>query len=294
MGRDLFGKDPFADQLIGRASELAQVDLARLCTRGPGRLLERTCNLQPALAVVSLSLWRNLVRAGVQPAVVAGHSLGELPALAASGMVDPVDVVEIAVARGKWMDEAASRYPGGMISVTGLGLDRVAPVVERYSTEGVIGVAAVNGPTQITVSGERGLLDASAREFKGQGGKVTVLRVSGAWHSAHMAGAVEPFRRLLDRFDVGLPSPSMVFNRHGREPKEGEDVRDLIAEQLQHPVRWDRVICTLLDRGVTRFVEIGPGRVLRGLVRLNCQDPRVSVHGVGDRRSLDRAVRELT
>ncbi len=294
MGRDLFGADPFADRLIESASKAANADLKKLCTKGPPRQLEETGNLQPALTALSLGLWRRLAQAGLIPVAVAGHSLGELPALVASGMADPFEVIALAAKRGALMSEAASKTPGGMIAVTGLEREVVFDTVRQIKDQGEVSVAAVNAPHQVTVSGDPDpLAETAARLQKQPGAKVTRLRVSGAWHSRHMEPAVAPYRRALDALSLSEPKTAMLFNQHGLEAPL-EDVPQRIALQLVRPVRWDLVMQRFGELGVTDFVEIGPGKVLRGLVRLNCSDPDIAVHNVSDLRSLKRTLENVS
>jgi [acyl-carrier-protein] S-malonyltransferase len=181
MGRDLIGSDELADELVGAASEATGEDLARLCLRGPPRRLAETQLLQPALTALELALWRMLRAAGVAGEVTAGHSLGEIPALAASGMARPVDAVRLAAARGRLMSRAAAASPGAMLAVTGLPLQEVEAVLGGFTGRGELALAAVNAPTQVSVSGDPDLLDDVADELRGRSEvKVTRLRVSGA------------------------------------------------------------------------------------------------------------------
>jgi [acyl-carrier-protein] S-malonyltransferase len=291
MGRDLFGRDHFVDALCERASKIAGIDLARLCVRGPGRKLAQSEYLQPALAIVCLGLWHHLVEAGLKCNVVAGHSLGELPALAASAMVEPEVIGGLAATRGRLMSEAAAKHLGGMIAITGLGADEVSEIVDSISQKGTICVAAVNAPGQQTLSGDMDLLDAFTAEAKKHPDvRVSKLRVSGAWHSGHMDSAVEPFLKVLGEIEILDSSVPMVFNRDGLEAASAEDVRDRVAQQLVRPIRFDKVLKRLFDMGITDFVEIGPGKILRGLIRLNSKDSDIAVHNVSDMRSLDRTV----
>jgi [acyl-carrier-protein] S-malonyltransferase len=291
MGRDLFAKDPFADGLITAASDAAGVDLKKLCVKGPARLLDETANLQPALTALSLGLWHLFDREEVTPVAVAGHSLGELPALVAGGMADPLTVIALAARRGALMSRAAAKTPGGMIAITGLDREAVFNTVEHMGEKGVVGIAAVNAPSQVTVSGDPELLQQTGKALeKMPGAKVTKLRVSGAWHSRHMVPAVESFKREVNGLRLKETKTPMLFNRHGREAPLAE-VPELIAMQLVRPVRWDLVMARSVELGITDFIEIGPGKVLRGLVRLNCPDATVRVHNVSDRRSLERTLK---
>jgi [acyl-carrier-protein] S-malonyltransferase len=293
MGRDLFAKDRFAEGLITAASDVAGVDLKKLCIKGPARLLDETANLQPVLTALSMGLWYRFVREGVTPVAVAGHSLGELPALVAIGMGDPAAVIALAARRGALMSRAAAKTPGSMIAITGLDREVVFETVEHMGEKGVVSIAAVNAPSQVTVSGDPELLQETGKALeKKPGAKVTKLRVSGAWHSRYMATAVEPFKQEVDGLSLKEPKAPMLFNRHGREAPLAE-VPELIAMQLVRPVRWDLVMARSVELGITDFVEIGPGKVLRGLVRLNCPDATVRVHNVSDLRSLERTLKAL-
>jgi [acyl-carrier-protein] S-malonyltransferase len=296
MGRDLIGSDALADELLSCASAATGEDLARLCLRGPPRRLAQTQLLQPALTAVELALWRLLREAGVAGVVTAGHSLGEIPALAASGMVRPADAVRLAAERGRLMGEAAAAAPGSMIAVTGLGVEEVEAVLAGFAGRGELALSAVNAPSQVTVSGEPNLLDEVADELGGRQ-KVWIkrLRVSGAWHSQHMAPAREGFAEALAALEIAAPeSAAMVFNRDGREASDPQRVRELLAGQLTSPVRFDLVLRRLAELEIGDFVEIGPGRVLRGLIRLNLPDPAVRVHSVSGRRSLERTAAALS
>jgi len=295
MGRDLIGRERVADELIACASAATGEDVGRLCLRGPARALAETRVLQPALTALELALCDLLLQAGVIPAVTAGHSLGEIPALAASGMARAGDAVRLAAERGRLMGEAAETAAGAMVAVTGLALAQVEQAVERFRERGVVALAAVNAPSQATVSGDPGLVDELAAELgRIPDARVTRLRVSGAWHSDHMARARDGFAGALGELELAPGGDaSMVFNRHGLEAREPDEIRALLAGQLTSPVRFDLVMRRLVELGVTDFVEIGPGRVLRGLVRLNLPDPEVRVLNVSDRRSAERAAASL-
>lgn len=296
MGRDLLGKDELASDLIRVASGETGEDIGRLCAKGPARKLARTELLQPALTAVCLGLWNRLRDAGLEPGVTAGHSVGEIPALAAAGAMDPADAVRLAAARGKAMGAAAAERTGGMTAITGMPVEDVMGRVGALEGEGEgeVAAAAVNAPSQLTVSGDPEALEGFTGTLKGADGvKITGLRVSGAWHSEHMRPAVEPFASALEEAGIGAPAVPMVFNRDASSPDDPARIRELLAGQLVSPVRWDLVMTRLVEMGVTDFVEIGPGKVIRGLIRLNTPDPAVRVHSVADLRSLDRTVAAL-
>ncbi|MCU0661584.1 MAG: ACP S-malonyltransferase [Myxococcota bacterium] len=334
MGRDLIGRDPLLDDLLELASAQVGVDLAKLARSGPARELAMTKALQPLLCALCLGLYRRLESAGLKPLAFAGHSLGELPALAAAGFCDDRTAVELAVLRGRLMEAQANQRSGAMIAVSPMGFEE-AQALCGNRPESVLAVAAVNGPTQVTLSGDAGAIDtlvgrlrnrpkqarspATTNELENAPGaqreclakawseasrvaaeghspselQVTVLRVSGAWHSEHMREAVEPLRRAVE--DAGLREGTfpMVFNRDGRGRTDAAEVPRLLAGQLTSPVRFDLVVAEFMRQGVTDYIEVGPGKVLRGLVRLSCNDPAVRIHNVTDLRAVARCVEEI-
>jgi [acyl-carrier-protein] S-malonyltransferase len=294
MGRDLFAKDSLAARWIADASEWVGADLRTICVRGPARELDETAYLQPALSCICLALWKRLDEAGISPEAVAGHSIGELSALAASGMARPLEMIALAVTRGRVMSEAAAEQDGAMVAVSGSPIAEVEATASPYLEAGTLVLAAVNAPSQLTLSGDADAVDAfSSALLKKSGFKVTRLRVSGAWHSHHMNDALPLFRAAVREIDLRHQSAPMIFNRDGETVKDAEAVRSLIAEQLVRPVRWDKVMAALLEKGITDFVEIGPGKVLRGLVRLNTAAPSLAVHNVSGLKSLERTLEQL-
>ncbi|MFO8070320.1 MAG: ACP S-malonyltransferase [Polyangia bacterium] len=296
MGRDLIGREPGADELIALASELTGEDAARLCRRGPPGRLAETRLLQPLLSAVGLALWSLLERAGVRPDVAAGHSLGEIPALAACGLAAPEDALRLAARRGQLMHEAAQRSSGAMIAVTGPPSELVERAVAALSWRGIVSLAAVNAPTQTTISGDPDLVAEVAATLRaGSEAKITPLRVSGAWHSEQMEPARQGFAAALAKTPLAPRSEvPIVCNRDGEPTEDAGAVREKLAAQLTSPIRWDLAMRRMAELGVGDFVEIGPGRVLRGLVRLNLPDPELRVHNVSDRRSAERTIDQLS
>ncbi len=295
MGRDLFGRDETADALAEAVSQAMSTDIAKVSTRGPARALTQTEVLQPALTVVCLALLNRLREGGLKPLVSAGHSVGELSALVSAGAAEPRAMVEVAAMRGRLMGDAAAKARGGMMAVTGLDLETVREELSPFESRGVICVGAVNAPTQVTVSGDKDLIDEFFESLRGGAdAKPTKLRVSGAWHSRHMQGAVEPLRETLNKVEWKSGEVPMLFNRDGQGGRTKAEIPNLIADQLIHPVRWDLVMKKILDTGIKDIVEIGPGKVLRGLVRLNTQDPEIRVHAVSDVRSSENVMRALS
>lgn len=298
MGRDLFGRDPFIDELRDAVRGDLGLDLGEVCLKGPARKLSRTEFLQPAMCAVSLTLWRRLDEAGVVPCAVAGHSMGELSALAASGVLAPADVMRLAVVRGRAMAAAAQHRKGSMAAVSALEAWRVVEEVESWQG-GILDVGAVGAASQTTITGDEDQVDGFCSEIskKYPGARCKKLSVSGGWHSRHMLAAGEALEEAVAGVDAA-PAAKVPFvaGRDGRASRDSAAILEAFCAQLTSPVRWDRVMSTLLgELSATVFVEIGPGRVLRGLVRLATEGGGldVEVHSVSDRRSLERTVKAL-
>lgn len=246
---------PRARPLLDAASEAAACDVRPLLSRG-GAALARTEVLQPALVAACLIAADALAEAGVAPDVVCGHSLGELTAWAAGGQVGAADVIAAAGLRGRLMARQAARHPGGMAVVAG-DLERVLAVGRA---RGRLVVAAYNTPAEIAVSGDAAALAAIAALGARR------LPVAGAWHSDAMADAVGELRAALEAIPRTGRGAPLVCNRDGRVAAPG-DVPALLAAQLVRPVHWTACATTLAALGVTRFVAVGPGRLVRAMLR---------------------------
>jgi [acyl-carrier-protein] S-malonyltransferase len=219
---------------------------------------------QPALYCAALAGWERL-RGELQPGLLAGHSLGEIAALVAAGGLGEEDGLQLVAARGRLMDEAAERAgDGGMLAVRG-GHDSVEELADHHD----LTIANDNSPEQTVLSGSSDALDAAMLELKERGIRAKRLPVSGAFHSPAMRSAVPTFREALE--DVEIREPTVpVFSCVTAEPFD--DVRERLAQALTSPVRWLEVMRALHARGVRRFVETGPGKVLTGLVRRSLDD----------------------
>ena len=215
---------------------------------------------QPAIFCAALAGWSRLAT-DVRPDVLAGHSLGEIPALVAAGALTDADGLRLVAARGRLMHEAATAGPpAGMLAVLG---DRGSFVPELARRHGLT-VANDNAPGQLVLSGERSALEHATAELEGERLRTRLLKVNGGFHSPAMEPAAGPFRAALDAVDFGEPALP-VFSCVTAEPFR--DVRDELARALTSPVRWREVLLALRARGVSRCIETGPGRVLTGLVR---------------------------
>jgi [acyl-carrier-protein] S-malonyltransferase len=259
----------FPGQGVGDASSRELVaavrpDLLELATELVGedpfeRMAEGTAYAQPAVYCASIAGYEQLGRPAAE--YFAGHSLGEVGALAAAGAIDDADGLRIVVTRGRVMADAAERgEPGGMLAV---GSDREQAT--SLAAEHGLTLANENSPQQFVLSGPLPAIEAAESAAKGSGVRAKKLAVAGAFHTKAMASGVEPFRAALGRIDFSDPEASVVSSTTA-EPF-GEDVREALSASLTSPIRWTAVLATLRELGVTRYLDIGPGKVLAGLVR---------------------------
>ena len=189
MGQDLVDAEPGARELFGRAEEITGLPLKRLCFTGPMEELTLTVNLQPAVTVVNLCLYQALAKAGVTPAAVCGHSLGEYSALYAAGVLSARDTLAAVAERGRLMHREAEKYPGAMAAVIGLTPEKLKGLVHPLTKEGPIALANFNTPVQTVISGSSEMVARAGNLAKAEGAKVIPLKVSGAWHSPLMEEA---------------------------------------------------------------------------------------------------------
>ncbi len=230
------------------------------------RAEEGTRYAQPAIFCASLAGWEALGRPSGD--FMAGHSLGELAALVAAGCLTERDGLELVALRGKLMQESGERAgDGGMLALLGAGAaDHAGELADAHG----LAVANDNSPQQVVLSGDRGSFDAASAAAKELGLRPMDLPVTGAFHSPMMAEAVPPFVAALERVEVSAPHGVTVFSAVTAAPFE--DVRAQLAQALTMPVRWRETLVAMRDRGAERFVEVGPGRVLTGLVKRTLKD----------------------
>jgi [acyl-carrier-protein] S-malonyltransferase len=267
MGKEFLESDPEARELLEQAESLSGYPLQRLCLEGPMEELTRTAHLQPAVTVLNLMTLQALQRAGVEADLVAGHSLGEYSALCAAGVVSFADGLRLTAERGRLMEREAEAHPGVMAAILGLDIARVSAIVANVRDRGIITVANHNSAQQIVVSGEPVPLAAAAELAAAQGGKAITLKVSGAWHSELVAGAVPDFSAFMAKVDFKAPVRPLLFNVTAAEEHDPAAIRAIMSRQIASSVRWFEIINDCLARGIETFVEVGPKTVLSGLLK---------------------------
>lgn len=288
MGEDLYREFPHVRELFEMVEETTRLHIARLCFKGPMEELTRTVNLQPALTAVNLALLAVLERENVAYAAAAGHSLGEYSALCAAGVLSPADTARLVFARGRLMDREASRNPGAMQALIGLDIEAVAELVRQGAALGPVSVANHNMATQIVITGAPEPVARVAEMAAAKGAKAVPLKVSGAWHSELIRGAEADFRAELAAVPFAPARCEVVLNVTARPAREPAEIREIMARQLCSPVRWYDSMLYLKEAGFERYVEVGPGKVLSGLLRkILPKDDPAEIHNVGSLAQLE-------
>ncbi len=267
MARDLHATSPPAREVFQEADSALGFSLSRLCFEGPEEALRQTVNAQPAILTVSIAYLRsNESSPSVTgtPAFVAGHSLGEYTALIAAGVLTFGDALCLARERGRLMQEAGERHPGGMLAVIGLDENAVRDVCDACGIQ----IANINCPGQIAVSGAAEPLARAAELAKSRGAhRVVPLQVSGAFHSRLMESASQGMARATSGLDFRDAAIPVVANTTALPITDGGAIRSELLEQLLNCVQWQKSVEYMIGQGVTTFIEIGPGQVLTGLIK---------------------------
>jgi len=265
MGGDLVAAFPAARQLYADADRLLGWSVADLSFGGPAERLNDTRYTQPALFVHSVAAGRVLLEAGARPVALAGHSLGEYSALALAGALSFEDGLHLVARRGAAMAEAATTSPGTMAAVLGLDADAVAEALAGMPD---VVPANLNAPDQVVISGSVEGVRLAMERLAALGPKrIVPLRVSGAFHSPLMASAAEKVRAALDEVAIKRPLVPIVANVTGGPTTDPSEIRELLVRQITSPVRWTESVRTLAALGVRVCYEVGPGKVLQGLIR---------------------------
>lgn len=295
MGRDMIKEFPRVKEIFEQVDDVCRKPISKLCFEGPLDELTLTINLQPAITAVNLVCLAALDGTGINPAISAGHSLGEYGALTSAGVITGYDALRLAKKRGELMHREALLNPGAMAAVLGMGITSVAEVVEKAGKRGVVAVANHNTAEQVVITGEKEPLSYAAELIKKGGAKVIPLKVSGAWHCSLMAGAVADFRQFMEGIPFSRPKSMILFNATAEREDDPEKIKYTMARQLTSPVKWYDIILKMLNEKVDTFVEVGPKKVLTGLVKKILPKERNSkTYNIEDLKSLRYLLEALT
>ena len=284
MGRDLYDSFDSARAIFEQADRALGFPLSKLCFEGPEDELRQTINAQPAIVTVSYACWQVLgeVENGLPPPdFVAGHSLGEYTALAAAGVLDFATTVYLSRERGRLMHEAGTNHPGGMTAIIGFDEALLAEVCRQADTL----IANINCPGQLVISGAREKLTQAADLVRAKGAYRTIpLEVSGAFHTPLMQPAVDGLTEIVNNLSFNAPAIPIIGNTTAQPLTTAESVKAELLKQLCNCIQWQRSIEYMISEGVATFIEIGPGKVLAGLIRRINKD--VKTINIGDAQAI--------
>lgn len=269
MGKDLADTFPVARHTFAEADDALGFKLSALCFNGPEDDLKLTFNTQPAILTTSIAALRVVQQEiGLQPDCVAGHSLGEYSALVCSGALSLADAVRTVRSRGTFMQEAVPVGVGAMAAILSVEVDELAAICEEAAQGEVVAPANFNSPGQIVIAGHATAVNRAIEIAKSKGyRKAMLLPVSAPFHCALMQPAADRLHEVLDCIMVNAMNLPVITNVEASANQDAARVRELLVAQVCAPVRWEQSVQAMISDGVTRFVEIGPGKVLTGLVK---------------------------
>ncbi|PYN80128.1 MAG: [acyl-carrier-protein] S-malonyltransferase [Candidatus Rokuibacteriota bacterium] len=289
MGKGFYETSPGAKAVFEEANAALGFDLVRLAFEGPEAELALTANTQPAVLTASVAAAAACAERGLRPALTAGHSLGEYTALVVAGALRFADAVRIVRKRGEFMQDAVPVGTGAMAAIMGFELAAVEQVCADAAQGEVVEIANVNSALQIVIAGHRAAVERAVALATERGGKMSVmLPVSAPFHCSLMTPAGAKLARELDALPVVDPALPVVRNVDAGVTRKAEDVRPFLLRQVASPVRWTDCVRRLAEEGATAFVEVGPGRVLTGLLRRIVNGARGQ--SIEDPTSLDKVL----
>jgi len=293
MGTDVAKQYPAAAAVIEQADAVLDIELSRLMREGPAAELTATEVAQPALLTHSVAVLRVLEAQGLQPDVVAGHSLGEYSALVAAGTLDFENALRLVRRRGELMAEDGQRVGGTMAAIISLDRENVEAVVEEAgSADQVLVVANYNCPGQVVVSGAVSAVERACELAKQRGAKGSIaLKVSGAFHSPLMTGTAERFGEYLHLAGISDARLPIVSNVDATARSDASGIVQALARQINHSIRWEESVRRMIDMGAEVFVEVGPKRVLTKMIRRI--DDTVEAMDTSDGEAIEEVVTKL-
>jgi [acyl-carrier-protein] S-malonyltransferase len=292
MGKELAEKYPAARAIFDEADKALGFSISQMCFSGSEEELKLTANTQPAILTCSVAVHRVLAEKGIAPDFVAGHSLGEYSGLVAAGALKFADAVQLVRKRGQYMQEAVPAGQGAMAAIMGLSPAVVMDACKRAADGEVCSPANLNSPEQTVISGHAGAVKRAVEIASQSGAKRAVmLQVSAPFHSALMMPAQQRLEKDLRAAQISNLKMPLVTNVDADTVTNGAEAREALIRQVTMPVRWEESMRLLMDEGVTTFVEVGPNRVLVGLLRQI--ERSVGALNVEDEKSLSATVEKI-
>ncbi|MBY0188998.1 ACP S-malonyltransferase [Bacillus aerophilus] len=293
MGKDLFDQEAVSKAVFEEADKTLGFDLSSMIFEGDAEELTLTFNAQPALLTTSIAILKKFEESGIKADYAAGHSLGEYTALVATGALSFKDAVYAVRKRGELMNEAVPAGEGAMAAILGLDKAALLEVTKEVTESGhLVELANLNCPGQIVISGTAKGVELASEKAKEKGAKRAIaLEVSGPFHSALMKPAAEKFTDVLSKLDIADAKTPVISNVTADIVTSRDEIETKLIEQLYSPVRFEESVDRLIDLGVTTFIEIGPGKVLSGLVKK--VNRRLTTISVSDQETIEAAIQTL-
>jgi [acyl-carrier-protein] S-malonyltransferase len=294
MGEEFYREYDVVREIFDMTEEITRLNISRLCFKGPMEELTMTVNLQPAVTAVNLACLAMIQKENIDCQFSAGHSLGEFSALCAAAVTSREDTIRLVYKRGELMHREASRYQGAMSAIVGLPIDEVAELVAGVQKDGIVSVANHNTELQIVITGAPPAVERVSALAVAKGAKSVRLKVSGAWHSELIKGAVDEFKQYLETITFNAPRKKVLFNVTAEMEQDPAEIREIMARQLCSPVKWYDAMNKMAAENVDAFVEVGPGRVLAGLLKkILPQDCPAKVYNVSNLKQLEIFMNEI-
>ncbi len=286
MGKELLEANPEFEYIFEKAQEILGYDLKKVMFEGTEEELSQTCNSQPAIMAMSLLCFEVAKKNGIEFSAVAGHSLGEYAAMVASGMLSLEDGFKIIKARAAAMDKAGKETEGAMYAILKLTAEEIEKVCEE--TEGYVVPVNYNSPAQTVIAGEKEACEKAVATFTEMKARAAQLKVSAAFHSKLMQSASEEFYEAIKDIKFNAPTVTFYSNVLGEELKDFSDMPSLLAKHMVSPVRFTSELDAMTKAGVDKFIELGPNKVLTGLVKKTIKG--ADAKNIEDLKSLEAAL----
>lgn len=295
MGEDLIKNYKEANELFNAANIALKdegIDLIKLCIEGPEEELNKTINSQPAMLTMSIILYKLLQKNNINPDIVAGHSLGEYSALVAASSIEFKEAIRLVRKRGQYMQTTTPLGTGSMAAIISLQKEKIEELIKKASKFGTIEIANYNSPYQIVVSGKSEVIDQllilgeEEEEIN-----IVPLKVSAPFHSSLMRKAKDNLASYIENVNIQDPQIPVICNVTADYVKTKEEIKNALIEQVTHPIKWVDIIKKMNSEGINYFIEVGPGNVLKKLIKQIL--PKVKVYNVCDSESLEKVIRKL-
>lgn len=293
MGFELYKKHPFVQLLYDQAQELTGIDIKKLCFRTGLETLTETANTQLAIFMTSYAAFRVFMEEGISPSFMAGHSLGEITALACAEAIDFNDAIQIVRIRGRIMQEATKNINGGMAAVKGMDIKELEHLCDTYGD--LVGIANYNTKEQIVISGDRNTLLKIADAVQTKNGKYSLLKVSAPFHSHFMKDAATEFAEELNKFQFHNPKYPVISNVSAKPYRDHHEIREVLTAHLIKPVLWIDTMDYLVDQQIKYAFEFGPKKIISNLIRKHTDKiESFSYDEFDDRAAIQRIISSLT